>query len=93
MKKESETSPDPDDMQPEYDFTGLKGVRGKYYRSYRQGHKVSIHEADGSTSVHFFQLRDGAVMLEPDVRKHFPDSDAVNNALRGLILAPSGQVG
>jgi len=22
---------------PEYDFSGKKGVRGKYYRAYRQG--------------------------------------------------------
>jgi hypothetical protein len=24
-----------DDMLPEYDFTGKKGVRGKYYRAYQ----------------------------------------------------------
>lgn len=27
-------------MLPEYDFTGKKGARGKYYRAYRQGHMV-----------------------------------------------------
>jgi hypothetical protein len=35
-------------------------------------------------------LEDGAVMLEPDVRKYFPTSDAVNKALRSLIeIAPA----
>jgi hypothetical protein len=30
-------------------------------------------------------LEDGAVMLEPDVSAYFPDSEATNRALRGLI--------
>ncbi len=89
MKEDVESSCD-DDVLPEYDFTGMKGVRGKHYRSYRKGHKVTIHEEDGSTSTHYFKLEDGAVMLDPDVRRHFPDSTAVNSALRTLILAPSG---
>lgn len=74
-----------DDMLPEYDFTGKKGVRGKYYRSYREGHSVHIHKADGSESIHYFTLDDGAVMLEADVRAYFPNSEAVNAALRALI--------
>jgi hypothetical protein len=72
-----------DDMLPEYDFSG--GVRGKHYKAYREGHTVEIHRADGTTAVHYFTLEEGAVMLEPDVRQYFPDSDAVNKALRGLI--------
>ena len=71
------------DMLPEYDFRG--GVRGKHYQAYRQGHTVKIHQADGTTVVHYFTLEDGAVMLEPDVREYFPDSEAVNQALRSLI--------
>ena len=75
-------------MLPEYDFRG--GVRGKHARSYRQGHAVKIHKADGTTSVQHFTLAEGAVMLEPDVQEYFPDSEAVNRALRGLItLIPS----
>jgi len=75
-----------DDMRPEYDFTKMSGgVRGKYYKAYRAGHTVKIHEADGTTVVQHFKLEDGAVMLESDVRKYFPDSAAVNNALRCLI--------
>jgi len=37
-----------DDMLPEYDFTGKKGVRGKYYRAYQQGHTVRVYQDDGS---------------------------------------------
>lgn len=73
------------DMLPEYDFSGKKGVRGKYYRAYRQGHVVKIYQADGTVSIRYFTLEDGAVMLEPDVRRYFPNSDAVNVALRSLI--------
>ncbi|MCI0696467.1 hypothetical protein L0337_31245 [candidate division KSB1 bacterium] len=75
-----------DDMLPEYDFKNMKGgVRGKYYKAYRAGHTVKIHKADGTTETRYFKLEDGAVMLEPDVRRYFPDSEAVNNALRCLI--------
>jgi hypothetical protein len=75
-----------DDMRPEYDFASMVGgVRGKYYEAYRAGHTVKIHEADGTTTVQYFTLEDGAVMLEPDVREYFPDSESVNRALRALI--------
>jgi len=75
-----------EDMRAEYDFSAMKGgVRGKYYEAYREGHKVVIHKEDGTDSVQYFKLEDGAVMLEPDVRKYFPTSDAVNKALRSLI--------
>jgi hypothetical protein len=58
------------DMRSEYDFSSMKGaVRGKYYRAYRAGHKVEIHKLDGSTSVQYFKLEDGAIMLEPDIKK------------------------
>jgi hypothetical protein len=72
-----------DDLLPEYDFTG--GIRGKHHKAYREGHTVEVHRADGTTDIHYFTLEDGAVMLEPDVRQYFPDSDAVNKALRALI--------
>ena len=72
-----------DDMRAEYDFTG--GVRGKHYRALRNGYSVKIHQADGTTVVQHYKIEDGAVMLDPDVREYFPDSDAVNDALRSLI--------
>ena len=61
------------------------GVRGKYYEAYRKGHKVVIHKEDGTDSVQYFKLKEGAIMLEPDVKKYFPTSEAVNKALRLLI--------
>lgn len=86
MKKEkSSKAPQQvdDEMRPEYDFRG--GVRGKHYQAYRRGHKVTIHKTDGTTVEQHFTLEDGAVLLEPDVRAYFPDSEAVNTALRCLI--------
>jgi hypothetical protein len=82
MDSEQQNAED-SDMHPEYDFRD--GVRGKHHKAYRKGHTVRINRADGSTTVQYFTLEDGAVMLEPDVREYFPDSEAVNNALRSLI--------
>ena len=78
-------------MKSEYDFSSMKGaVRGKYYKAYRAGHKVVSHQVDGTTSIHYFRLEEGAVMLEPDVRKYFSSSESVNKALRSLIaIIPS----
>jgi hypothetical protein len=80
-----------EDMKSEYDFSSMKGaVRGKYYKAYRSGHKVVIHQVDGTTSIQYFKLEEGAVMLEPDVRKYFSSSESVNKALRSLIaIIPS----
>lgn len=88
MKKgmnNSKGEPESAEMLPEYDFKGKKGVRGKYYQAYRQGHTVKIHREDGTVSVQHLTLEDGAVMLEPDVREYFPTSASVNQALRALI--------
>ncbi len=80
-----------EDVRPEYDFSKMSGaVRGKYYKAYRAGHKVVIHKADGTASVQYFKLEEGAVMLEPDVKKYFSSSESVNKALRSLIaIIPS----
>jgi len=90
-KKETKgQQPEDNDMLLEYDFKN--GIRGKHYKAYREGHSVEIHKEDGTTTVQYFKLEDGAVMLEPDVRKYFPDSQAVNKALRSLIdLIPGGK--
>lgn len=85
MKKNTDQSPAEDEMLPEYDFEGKKAIRGKYHQAYRQGHTVRIHEADGTVSIHYFTLEDGAVMLERDVREYFPTSESVNETLRSLI--------
>jgi hypothetical protein len=71
------------EIRNEYDFSG--GVRGKHANAYREGHTVKIHKHDGTTELRYFTKEDGAVMLDPDVKKHFPDSESVNKALRSLI--------
>ena len=79
-----------DEMLEEYDFS--KGVRNKYHRAFRQGYTVTIRKADGTTEKQTFKPEQGAVVLDKDVSKFFPDGEAVNNALRGLIaLIPSEQ--
>lgn len=70
-------------MRAEYDFAG--GVRGKHYRAMQAGYTVTIHKADGTTLVKEVKPVEGAVILQPDVRAYFPDSEAVNTALRSLI--------
>jgi len=88
MKKQSskQVSVEHDDMRPEYDFARMAGgVRGKYHQAYRTGHTVEIHKAEGTTVVRHFKPEEGTVVLAPDVREYFPDSEAVNDALRALI--------
>jgi len=70
-------------MREEYDFS--QGVRGKHYRAYRAGHVVRVQKSDGSVEEHHFSLQDGAVMLDPDLKAEFPDSESVNRALRSLV--------
>jgi hypothetical protein len=49
----------PGEVRPEYDFTKMEGgVRGKYYRAYRAGHQVKIHQADGTVKVQHFNPED-----------------------------------
>ena len=76
--------PETEDMLPEYDFRG--GVRGRHYKAYRRGHTVRIRKADGSVAVQHFTPEEGGVILEPDVREYFPDSESGNNAVRSLIM-------
>jgi hypothetical protein len=71
------------EMLKEYDFSA--GTRGKHSREYQGGHTVKIHKTDGTTMIQHFKLEEGAVMLAPDVREYFSDSDTVNQALRTLI--------
>lgn len=74
-----------DDMQPEYDFSGRTGVRGKYYQRLRQGYTITVHREDGTTLVQHITRPEGTVTLDADVREYFPDAESVNAALRALI--------
>jgi hypothetical protein len=84
MKKTSKARTLKDtDLRPEYDFTGA--VRGRHYRPLDKGYTVEIRKADGATVVEHYTLTEGTVLLQPDVREYFPDSESVNAALRSLI--------
>jgi hypothetical protein len=90
MKKASNKAVQADnDMRAEYNFTG--GVRGKHCHAMQAGYTVTIHRADGTTVTKEVKPKVGAVVLEPDVRKYFPDSASVNTALRFLIQRIPGK--
>ncbi len=78
----NESSHNADEMKEEYDFS--QSVRGKHYKAYRAGHVVRMEKSDGSIEQRHFTLQEGAVMLDPDMRERFPDSESVNAALRSL---------
>ncbi len=85
MKKASTKSARSNDngMRAEYDFTG--GARGRHYPAMQAGYIITIHKADGTRVIKEVKPREGAIILEPDVREYFPDSESVNAALRSLI--------
>jgi hypothetical protein len=72
-----------DEMRAEYDFS--KAERGKFHRPLDKGYKVRVHQNDGTEVVKHYTLAEGTVLLAPDVREYFSDSEAVNEALRSLI--------
>ncbi len=84
MKKTNKQFKD-DDMLPEYDFNGKKGVRGKYAKALKQGYSIRVTNEDGTVTVGHFVPRENAILLDSDVQVYFPDSESVNRALRSLI--------
>ena len=85
MKKETTemVQVNDNDMRAEYDFSG--GVRGKHYSAMQAGYTITIHKVDGTTVVKDVMPKEGVIILEPDVREYFTDSESVNAALRSLI--------
>lgn len=80
-------------MLPEYNLEGKKGVRGKYAKALQKGYSVRIVKEDGTVAVRDFISKENAVLLDPDVKAYFPDSESVNRALRSLInLIPEKKV-
>lgn len=69
-----------DTLREDYDFT--EGIRGKYRHFSGQARTLKVHHSDGSVTVATIPP---AIELDPDVRRYFRDSEAVNKALRGLI--------
>jgi len=86
MKKANNPTPEAD-LRPEYDFSNA--VRGKHHKPMHKGYSVEVHKADGTTVIEHYQVAEGTVMLQPDVRAYFPDSESVNKALRSLITLMS----
>lgn len=84
MKKKTNKT-QTDDMLPEYNLEGKKGVRGKYAKSMQKGYSVRVLKADGTVDTRQFVPKENAVVLDPDVKAYFPDSESVNHALRSLI--------
>jgi len=83
MKRSFANAIQDDDLRPEYDFRGA--VRGRHHKPLHEGYSVHIQHPDGTTEVQYGALVEGMVILQPDVRQYFPDSDAVSAALRSLI--------
>ena len=84
MKKKNNHIKD-DDMLSGYDFKGKKGVRGKYAKDLEHGYSIRVLNEDGTVTVKQFVSREDTVVLDPDVKVYFPDSESVNRALRTLI--------
>ena len=72
-----------DEMPAEYDF--CQGVRGKHFREYQQGYTVTITHPDGTQTVEQVTPDPAVIVLDPDLRRYFPDSEAVNRTLRTLL--------
>ena len=85
MKKKTNKTQPNDEMLPEYNFEGKKGVRGKYAKAMQKGYSVRVWNEDGTVTVQDFVPKENMVLLDPDVKAYFPDSDSVNHALRSLI--------
>jgi hypothetical protein len=69
-----------DTMRDDYDFS--QGVRGKYRHFMGRARTLKVRHPDGTFTTETIQP---FIELDPDVRRYFPDSEAVNKALRGLI--------
>lgn len=83
VKQTVEDGLEDDGMLSHYDFS--QAVRGKQYRPLNEGYTVEIEEEDGTITVEHITAIRGAIVLDPDVKEYFPDAEAVNKALRGLI--------
>lgn len=70
-------------MRPEYDFSA--GERGRHHRFYSAFHNVRIEKTDGTVEANQFDLTEGVVLLDPDLRDRFPDSESVNKTLRWIF--------
>jgi len=71
-------------------YDAISAFRGAGRGRYTTEHLIKDRhrereEEEATTAVRYFTLKDGAVMLAPDVKKYFSSSESVNRALRSLI--------
>ncbi|TAH50993.1 MAG: hypothetical protein EYC68_12220 [Chloroflexota bacterium] len=86
MKKKPTEQSASDELSAEYDLSKLKGrVRGKFAGQMANGYTVTIHHTDGTKTVKSFGPTQNPIVLDPDIKEYFPDSKAVNQALRALV--------
>lgn len=71
------------EMPSEIDFSNA--VRGKHTAAYRQPHRVRVIHQDGTIEERHYAPEADAVVIDPDLRGRFPDSESVNRALRSLV--------
>ena len=77
------------DIRSEYDFSG--GERGRYAKALKEnGYTIRVYHRDGAFTEKRV-LGEKAITLEPDVQEYFPNSKAVNRALRTLISLIPGK--
>ncbi len=84
MKKKTSRKPiRKGEMRPEYDFSG--GVRNRFAPQLKEnGYSIRVTRRDGTT-VEKRVAGQNTITLEPDVQEYFPNSQAVNRALRTLL--------
>jgi hypothetical protein len=70
------------EMPDDVDFS--QGTRGVHLRDPSKPYIVEIVLEDGTVEVHHYPARD-AVILDSDLRRHFPTDESVNEALRSLL--------
>ena len=71
-----------DDIPDEIDFS--RGKRSLHYIDPDAAHTVYITKNDGTLEIHYYKPLPGAITLDPDLQRIFPDSDSVNKALRSI---------
>ena len=54
-------------------------------KALRKGYTRVVYQKDGTKEITHVLPLVGSVVQDPDVQTYFPDSEAVNRALRGLI--------
>ena len=61
------------------------GERGRFHKARCEGYTTVVTHPDGTREITHYRPVPGGVVLDQDVRAYFPDSAAVNTALRGLM--------